>query len=79
MYVAKAEKIERSPMIIVFGIIMLLIGVGLMFIGATNVRSLGWQYAVLVFCSGFGTASMATTALITGKGEWLLIDLILPG
>lgn len=76
---AKPEKIERSPMVIIFGILMLVIGVVLMFIGATNVRSLGWRYAIAVFASGFGTASMATTALITGKGEWLLLDLIIPG
>lgn len=73
------EKNERNPVVMLLAVVMLLIGMGLMFIGVTNFASLGWLYAMLIIASGFGTTSLAAAALVTGKGEWLLIDLILPG
>jgi len=40
---------------------------------------LGWLYATLIIASGLSSAGMAVMTIVTGKSEWLLIDLLLPG
>lgn len=75
----KTEKTERNPVVVLLAGVLLLIGLGLVFVAVTNFAVLGWLYATLIIASGLSSAGMAVMTIVTGKSEWLLIDLILPG
>lgn len=75
----KTEKTERNPVVVLLASVLLLIGLGLVFVVVTNFAVLGWLYAILIIASGLSSAGMAVMAIFTGKSEWQLIDLLLPG
>jgi len=75
----KTEKTERNPVVVLIAAVILLVGLGVVFIGVTNFAALGWLYATLIIASGLSSAGMAVMTIVTGKSEWLLIDLLLPG
>ena len=66
-------------MLIIVASIILLFGLVLVTFGIIGFESLGWLTAIFVILSGATSAGLATMSLITGKPEWILLDLILPG
>jgi len=74
----KTEKTERNPVVVLIAVVILLVGLGVVFIGVTTFAILGWLYATLLIGYGLISAGMALMAIITRKSEWLLIDLLLP-
>lgn len=41
--------------------------------------AIGWSIAALLIVGGLSSAGLALMTLITGKVEWILLDLLLPG
>lgn len=66
-------------MVMIVAALMLLMSLSLVVIGIIYFVNLGWMVAVAIIIGGLGSSSLALTTIVTGKPEWILLDLILPG
>lgn len=67
-----------DPVATIIAIVILLMGMALVILGCLYVQIFGWIVATIIIVSGLSSVGLSVTAIITGKREWLLIDLILP-
>lgn len=79
MSAAKKPKARQRPSsaLIVMATILLVLDAALIILGVVYMASFGWFSAVLIL-AGVSSGYLAIMSLITGKPEWLLLDLILP-
>lgn len=69
---------SRNPGVMIVASLILLGGLALVVVGILNLSTLGWFSWILII-GGLSSVGLATMTLVTGKAEWILIDLILPG
>lgn len=72
------KKQPRNLLAMLFASLILLAGLILVALGILNFSAFGWVSWLLIV-SGLTSVSLATMTLATGRAEWILIDLILPG
>lgn len=72
-----AARQRPSLALVLMASIMLLLDAALIILGVAYMASFGWFSAVLIL-AGVSSGYLAIMSLITGKPEWLLLDLILP-
>lgn len=75
----KKTKAPRNPLGMVIASLILLFGVTLIVLGCVNFAAFGWGVASLLLLSGVSSSGLALMTLVTGKLEWILLDLLLPG
>lgn len=73
------QKVSRSPAVIIVGSMLLLFGIALFVLGIMSFSPSHWIASCLIMLSGFTTGGLAVMALVTGKPEWILFNLMLPG
>lgn len=69
---------SRNPVVMIVASLILLSGLTLVIVGILSLSTFGWFSWLLIF-GGLSSVGLATMTLVTGKAEWILIDLILPG
>ena len=75
----KKTKAPRNPLGMVIASLILLFGLTFIVLGCVNFAALGWGTATLLIFSGALSSGLALMTLVTGKLEWILLDLLLPG
>lgn len=68
---------KRSPLLIVMSTIIFCAGLLSIYLAVMYVHNLGWQ-AIFVGLAGLTSATLAATAFVKNKPEWLLLDLVVP-
>jgi hypothetical protein len=66
-------------MVRVISVVMLVLGIALMHFAIVNFSTLDLWLSIGAIAAGFGAMTAATTSLITGNPEWILLNLIIPG
>lgn len=74
----RTDKVKRNPFVLVVASIIWISGAAVVVVAVTDSAALGW-WAVPLVAGGFSSMGFATASLVTGKPEWILLDLILPG
>ena len=75
---ATKEKVARSPLVMLVAAVIWLAGAVMTVIGIMNFGHFGW-WALLLMAIGITSVFLASATIVTGKPEWIMIDLILPG
>ena len=70
---------DRNPVVVYVAIIMLIMDIALVALGIIYFTNLGWMVAGSMIIGGVGSGYLAVMSIVTGKPEWILLDLILPG
>ena len=74
----RTNKVRRNPFLLFVASILWLCGAVVVIIAVTNFAALGW-WAIALAAGGLSSMGFATASVVTGKPEWILLDLILPG
>ena len=72
------RRVHRDPIVMIFAVVIWLVGVSTALLGIAYFSSFGW-WAIPLIAGGLSSVGFATATMVTGKPEWILIDLILPG
>lgn len=73
-----ARRVERSPFVMLIAGMIWLANAVIIGVAAMNFTTLGW-WAILLIVGGLSSMFLALATIVTGKPEWILLDLILPG
>lgn len=74
----KKPKQQLNPGAMILAIIMIFTGAVIAYLGIVNFEIYGALWATLAIISGLTSVCFSITAIVTGKQEWILLDLILP-
>lgn len=74
----RTGQVKRNPFVMVVAGVIWLTGAVVATLGVMNFGTFGW-WAVPLVAGGVSSMFFASATVITGKSEWILLDLILPG
>ncbi|MBH1980752.1 hypothetical protein I8H83_04195 [Candidatus Saccharibacteria bacterium] len=74
-----SEPLVSPALVRVVASVLLVIGIFLIYIAATNYEMLGIWPAILIGFGGVTTSGLAIVSIITADPTWIMLDLILPG
>ena len=72
----KEYKPSLNPGAMLLAVILIFIGIAISVLALINFSSMGIFWGTITLISGITTSSMAITAIVTGKQEWILLDII---
>ena len=59
-------------------LMLILLGLVIVVVTVLNFSSFGIIFAIFTILGGLSTSGMAIMSIVTGKREWILLDLISP-
>ncbi len=74
----KTENVVRNPIAMLLAGVIMLVGLAIVLLGVTNIGAFGW-WSIPLIASGLSSMGFASATIVTGKPEWILLDLLLPG
>lgn len=74
----QARQVSRNPLVMIIAGVMWLAGFAIAAVVLLNFDAFGWA-AIPLIAGGVSSIYFASMTIITGKPEWILLDLVLPG
>ena len=68
----------RSWALMIVGTIVFLVGATVVTLGCLHFAVFGWLVASIMIVGGLSSMYLSVAAMVEGKPEWLLLDLIIP-
>lgn len=75
---SKKSVVHREPIVMIFAVIIWLVGLTTVILGVIYAATFGW-WSIPLITGGLSSMGFATVTIVTGKPEWILLDLLLPG